>query len=544
MAHQSSAPDLPRPERWDKARYESERDRDRYSEIRERFEDDNDHVYVRRVNSRPPPRDDRSVGDERRFRPRDDESDVVIREHRRVVYDDEPPHIMRRRHSPPDLRRRPSPPADIERSRVVIEKERYRSPSPSPARRPTRLLRRQSSLDTYDRKPRGYFEREEYGPPARRDDYRVPPYVDMPLPRSKALPPPRVYAEREYYDEIQVSDPHRYGDDDFHTYPERVREREIFRTRRTRSRESRATSHSRRGRSRSSSRSSSSGSSGGTTLRSEYPKKGKTRIPARLVSKSALIDLGYPFIEEGKTIVVQKALGQHNIDELLRLSEGYKKSELEIQAARSSAGDIIEERRTEIYHVPAAHPHPQTTMTAGPVIVTANPPPPPVEVVKTTVIRDLSPDRRSYTTASYDTTTSYDTSTLTTTTSATPVIVEARPREISERVPVGPLALVDHHHHLRHTSRSRSRHRRGSRDSDDLRSEIRQLEKQLARRERRSSRGGGDLVRAERLSTGELVLYEEEVERLEEPARGGVRIERDKRGPPPRLMKAMLATLT
>lgn len=180
--------------------------------------------------------------------------------------------------------------------------------------------------------------------------------------------------------------------------------------------------------------------------------------------------------------------------------------------------------------MPAALPPPQTTTATSHFVVTANPPPPPpVEVVKTTMIREASPDRRSYTTASYDTTTSYDTSTLTTTTGATPVIVDARPREISERVPVGPLALVDHHH-LRHTSRSRSRHRRGSRDSDDLRSEIRHLEKQLARRERRGSRGGGEMVRAERLSTGELVLYEEDVEVLEEPARGGVRIERDKRG--------------
>jgi hypothetical protein len=99
--------------------------------------------------------------------------------------------------------------------------------------------------------------------------------------------------DREYYDEIQVSDPHRFGDEDFHIPGERVREREIVRTRRrTRSRESRATRRSR------SSSTSSSSSSGGTTLRSEYPKKGKTRIPARLVSKRALIDLGYPFIEE------------------------------------------------------------------------------------------------------------------------------------------------------------------------------------------------------------------------------------------------------
>jgi hypothetical protein len=164
----------------------------------------------------------------------------------------------------------------------------------------------------------------------------------------------------------------------------------------------------------------------------------------------------------------------------------------------------------------------------GPVIIDARPPPQqPVEVVKTTLIRDVSPDRRTYTTASYDTSTSYDTTSYaTTSTSATPVIVDTRAREVSERVPVGPLALVT----TDHRSRSVSRPRRGSRDSDELRSEIRHLERQLARRERRSSRGGGELVRAERLSTGELILYEEEVETLEEPARGGVRIEKDKRG--------------
>ncbi|KAF9875129.1 hypothetical protein CkaCkLH20_07395 [Colletotrichum karsti] len=62
---------------------------------------------------------------------------------------------------------------------------------------------------------------------------------------------------------------------------------------------------------------------------SQYPKKGKTRIPARLVSRRALIDLGYPHIEEGKTIIVLKALGQDNIDELLTLSEEYRMSERE-----------------------------------------------------------------------------------------------------------------------------------------------------------------------------------------------------------------------
>ncbi|KAK4174567.1 hypothetical protein QBC36DRAFT_38291 [Triangularia setosa] len=522
MAHRTSAPDLvrERPDRFERGHFEYERERDRFSDIRERFEDDNDYVYERerRVSSRPAPRErDRSV--DRRSRTPYDDDETIIRERRRVVYDDEQPRSI--------LRRRPSPESEVERRSVVIEKERrYRSPSPSNAPRPGRLLRRQSSLDTFDRRPRGYYEREEYGPPARRQDHSVPPYAEShrPLPRSRALPPPRVYAEREYYDEIHV-------DDHYHDHPGRMREREVIHTRlRSRSRESRT--RSRRGRSRSSSRSSSSSSSGGTSLtaRSEYPKKGKTRIPARLVSKRALIELGYPFVEEGNTIIVQKALGQKNIDDLLKLSDEYKKSELEILAARSSAGDIIEERRTEIveYHSTAPppavhyhHQHPPAPAGNGPIIINAQPAPapaPPVEVVKTTtMVREHSP-ARSYTTTSYDTTsygttTSYDTSLA----SRGPqtVIVDARPREVALVEPPRDTWRYD--------------------DNEDLRSEIRHLERQLARRERsksRHSRHGsrGDMVRAERLSTGELVLYEEEIETIEEPARGGVRIEKDKRG--------------
>ncbi|KAK0615643.1 hypothetical protein B0T17DRAFT_510227 [Bombardia bombarda] len=626
MAYRPSVPELDRldrperserserPARWDRDRFFQEQDRDRFTDARERererFEEDT--VYSRgppsRAPSHPPP--DRSVAgrdrSERRYRPHDDE-DLVIRERRRVEYDEEP-----------RARRRPSPPeSDFVDRRVVIEKEKLRYKSPSPPRRPGQLHRRQSSLDTFDRKPRGFYDREEYGPPARRPEYRAPPYVPIPLPRSRALPPPRVFAERDTFQEIQVSDPHRFGDDDFHL-PERVREKEIIRTRhRSRSRDShtsQATSHrtktvrskSRASSSRSSSSSSSSG--GGTTIttKSEYPKKGKTRIPARLVSKRALIDMGYPYIEEGNTIIVQKALGQHNIDDLLKLSDDYKKSELEVLAARSSAGDIIEERRTttefiempaqerrteyiqvpapqserrteyiqvpapserrteyiqmpveerrveerrteyvqmpveerrtEYVQMPSPPPRPPSSHHPAPVIVNAGTPShPPTEYVKTTTFaREVSPARSyttaSYSTSSYDTGTSYDTSTT-----ATPYIVDARPREVSGEIPVGPLALVT-------SDRDR---RRGSHHHDDIRSEIRHLEKQLARRERsrHERHSSRDLVKAERLSTGELVLLEETVERVEEPSRG-VRIERDKKGPPPRLMKAMLATLT
>lgn len=205
---------------------------------------------------------------------------------------------------------------------ITIEKERereyYQSPSPprrAPAARPA-FLRRQSSLDTFDRKPLTRFvEREEYGPPARyrerdeyreelyRDDARPPPFTPIPLPRTKALPPPRRYAERDFreYEEIKVAEPDFYGDEDYRGFPERVREREIIRRRRrSRSKESRA-SHSVRGSVRSDSVSSSSASET-ETVRSEFPKRGKTRMPARLVSKRAIIDLGYPFEEEVCTL--------------------------------------------------------------------------------------------------------------------------------------------------------------------------------------------------------------------------------------------------
>jgi hypothetical protein len=249
------------------------------------------------------------------------------------------------------------------------------------------------------------------------------------------------------------------------------------------------------------------------------------------------------------------ALGQKNIDDLLKLSDDYKKSklaapcsqntkanrpgELEIVTARSSAGDIIEERiehRTEIYEGAAALPPTAPAAQVitgggnGPVVIEANPPHHhhhphhPVDVVKTTVVRDVSPSR--YTTSSYDTydtTSSYDTYT-----SGAPTIIhDSRSREVSGHVPVGPVALASHHHHTHH------RDRHDAYETDDLRSEIRHLEKQIARRERsrhRSLSRGGELVRAERLSTGELVLYEEETELVQEPTRGGPRLERDKRG--------------
>lgn len=138
--------------------------------------------------------------------------------------------------------------------------------------------------------------------------------------------------------------------------------------------------------------------------------------------------------------------------------------------------------------VPAAAPvaAPVAAPATAPVIVNAAPAQQPVEVINTTtrVVRDPSPARTvsSYTTDSYMTDTTY----------APPYVMTAQPQTQMAMVP----AVVETRH------RSRSRHHR------------------------HSSR---DLVKAERLPNGELVLFEETVERVEEPNRG-VRIEKDKRG--------------
>ena len=289
-----------RGERWDTERFTLERDRNRYGgESRERFEE-RDSRFLRSPDFGRAR--ERSVDEiYERSGPRGFEEDKY---ERREYYDE--PRMERER----PFGRERGPSITIEKER---EREYYQSPSP-PRRAPARpaFLRRQSSLDTFDRKPMTRFvQREEYGPPARyrerdeyreeiyRDDARPPPFTPIPLPRTKALPPPRRYAERDYreYEEIKVAEPDFYGDEDYRGFPERVREREIIRRRRrSRSKESKA-SHSVRGSVRSDSVSSSSASET-ETVRSEFPKKGKTRMPARLVSKRAIIDLGYPFEEE------------------------------------------------------------------------------------------------------------------------------------------------------------------------------------------------------------------------------------------------------
>jgi chlorite dismutase len=53
-------------------------------------------------------------------------------------------------------------------------------------------------------------------------------------------------------------------------------------------------------------------------------KKGKTRMPKRLVRREAIMDLGYPFEEEDDFFVLTIALEKEQIDEVIQISEQYK----------------------------------------------------------------------------------------------------------------------------------------------------------------------------------------------------------------------------
>lgn len=156
-------------------------------------------------------------------------------------------------------------------------------PRPAPPARP-RMMRRQSSVDRVDFERRRYYDDQQYRPPP---------------------PPPRDARNSRYeiniYDDVKVQDQDRYGDDSgFREY----REREWTRSR-TRNDDP---SPDRRA---PSSRASTFVDAAPHEFHEEiiekreekitekpYPRRGKTRMPKRLVHTKVLFDLGYPFYEE------------------------------------------------------------------------------------------------------------------------------------------------------------------------------------------------------------------------------------------------------
>ncbi|KAH8691414.1 hypothetical protein BGW36DRAFT_327786 [Talaromyces proteolyticus] len=239
--------------RWDSERFARERDERMYrgpapAAVRERS------------RPRPPPFDD--------FDPRRDDE----RFERRFVEED--------RYGPPSRRR----------ERFVEEDDFYASRGSGPLirrrdetpPRPPRLIRRQSSLDTFDRQP------------ARRIE-RAPPIVGV---RQSHHRRPSSPGRRDVYEEIDIAEPEYYGDEEFRHF----REREMRRPVREEIVEERIIKEDK-----------------------PYPRKGKTKMPRRLVDTRAIQQLGYPYSEEDKVIIIQRALSKELIDEVVNLSKDFKR---------------------------------------------------------------------------------------------------------------------------------------------------------------------------------------------------------------------------
>ncbi|KAJ5604601.1 hypothetical protein N7510_009755 [Penicillium lagena] len=157
----------------------------------------------------------------------------------------------------------------------------------SPDFRPPRLVRRQSSLDTFDRLPRRRMEapgRSGPGvPPSARS--RGGGLVPAPPPPRRRSPPR--YHEREVYEEIRIAEPDYYGDEEYRD----IRDRDRMADRR---RSSSAARH---------------------REEKPYPRKGKTRLPRKLAHTHAISELGYPYKEE--TLFVNSSSPRSSYEEFI-----------------------------------------------------------------------------------------------------------------------------------------------------------------------------------------------------------------------------------
>lgn len=272
-------------ERWDPERFTRERERYERSRAppvieRERFEE-HDHFDPRGRGSgsrRPEISTDdfyfsgRPGGRGERY----EEKDVFIRDERygpparrpvggpQRYYDEEVDSVDINRSSGPMV------PFDRHRRQSINAERGYGPPARRPAGMPG-LIRRQSSLDTFDRKPM-----PRYG-----DRLREPPEtIVVPVAGRRRRSPPRFF-ERDYDEEIRIAEPEYYGDEEFRGY----KEREVSTLRR------------RRAGSEVDFREKESFEVEEEPER-PFPRKGKTKMPRRLVNKRAIIELGYAFEEE------------------------------------------------------------------------------------------------------------------------------------------------------------------------------------------------------------------------------------------------------
>ncbi len=282
-------------ERWDSERFSREREhigragRAIVTE-RDRF-DDRDHDRFERSRG--------GFGG----RPRDRSADGMYGGGRGGRFEEKDRFIMEERFAPP-VRNRPAPryfdeddvdvspqrgamvPFDRSRRQSINAERGYGPPARRGPARPT-FIRRQSSLDTFDRKPMPkYGDRERAEIMPRYGDRERTEVIPIPIPpRRRRSPPAPHYADREYYEEIRVVEPDPDPYDDVREVRERTaihrhgpagseyefREKEIYEEE--------------------------------EPAEKPFPRRGKTRMPKRLVNKRAVIELGYPFEEEVRLTV-------------------------------------------------------------------------------------------------------------------------------------------------------------------------------------------------------------------------------------------------
>ncbi|ODH51537.1 hypothetical protein GX48_02405 [Paracoccidioides brasiliensis] len=258
------------------------------------------------------------------FRERDERQESQTRERRTTQVVDRPPPEERRRRNIDDIlqaaHERYGPPARradqtyndghlIPSSGALIPYQEREQRDRSPVIRP-RLLRRQSSLDTFDRaasrRVHDAYDSEDYGPP-------VTP-IPIVVPRRRRTPP--VY-EKTDLTEIRVAEPDYYGD-------------EVFRTIRSRDR---SVTPRPRGRSV-------------VTVPREVevreirpasaPRRGMTRVPKHIVHPRAIIDSGYTYEEEGNSYLIFQALQESHIKDLVSRSREIRRTPIGVEHSNMS----------------------------------------------------------------------------------------------------------------------------------------------------------------------------------------------------------------
>ncbi|KAF2864546.1 hypothetical protein K470DRAFT_254175 [Piedraia hortae CBS 480.64] len=238
--------------------------------------------------------------------------------------------------------------------RQSLSREEMDINRPRPAR--PGMLRRQSSLDTFDRKPARF---DPFYPPGR----------------------PRAY-ERDYEDmRYRDYEPDRYRGYEIERERSMVRRKESIaapvRQSRTKSISTRHTSPS------------SESSEDETVIESVHEettkkkkkkkkKKGKTRMPKRLVRKEALNDLGYTYEEEENFFIVQVPMEKEQSDEVIEVSrlynEGLKGTSAETSKKKVYRYSETVEEETGGGAETALAPKPAPAPTAPPSVAPAAPP--------------------------------------------------------------------------------------------------------------------------------------------------------------------------